>query len=1399
MTETITHYQTLGEPERSIIQLLAVAYEPMTMTTMVACLKELGIKSQRGIQFTNRTLAETLPDLNRLQLIETTIAGLTCTPEIMHPCLMETMDSGRFLPISEAILTVQPVKQRWGGGYAFNHYPPFLRHLRYALFKATSWESVSQLLEEGFASFPHKCEQEHPLVTLFSHPFNAEYLLRFPEFCHPGVLSSIFYSAWNALTTAEPVIDFLKQTAATKTKLRATANQLLAYHLTLWGRWQEARPYLAAIDDEFETKRLGLAAWHQSLSGHDQEAITLFMADHSRILTITGKKKEYFREHSGVFFLLSLIRRGEPADLTKAGQLLALIRSIKNHPLRGYCPALQRGLNLLLGLGQDQQGRAKLAMEGLENCKLSPRHAFFHILADYWEDQDTCGQKWSKALTDLRQRAKKGGQAWLAAEAAELLARLGVGEEKNRQLAATLREQYQLVSVIDAVRLIAPWERTLTALINLAAPTKGAASPTPEAGPGQRLVWWFAQDDRSGACTLTPRLQSRNKSGKWSAGRAVALKRLAEEGASMAGLSDQDRRICAAIRISFESNYNYGYYRHEVYRLDMDAGLSALAGHPLIFLEEAPAVRIDLVIGEPELVVTRGRKGIKVTMQPTLPDNSSSRIIKETPTRYKVVRFSGQHQAIAAILQRGLTAPGQAEHLTMEAISALSSLITIHSDLAGGIANSREVAADPKPHLHLLPYQEGLKAEILVRPLPEAEAWYQPGSGGQKVFAEVGGEKLHAARDLKLEKELAAQLLTACPALGLQEVHHGEYLIATPEESLDLLLELGDARDLVTVAWPQGETMRVRGRATAAALSLKINREREWFTASGQLTMDETGVIALQKLLALLDQAKGRFVQLDDGSFLALTQEFRNRLEELRAYGEDHGDGVRFSPLAAFALEELSQEAGEVKADRHWQKHLDHFNEIIAPEVPSTLQADLRDYQVTGFRWLSQLAHWGVGACLADDMGLGKTIQALAALLRLAPEGPTLVVAPLSVLMNWQDEASRFTPTLNPILFGPGDREQLLHELKPFDLLICSYGLLQTEAERLAQVQWQTIVLDEAQAIKNMNTKRARAAMGLSGRFKVITTGTPVENHLGELWSLFDFINPGLLGSFQRFNRTFMGQVDPENDRKTRARLKKLIQPFILRRLKSQVLQELPARTEITMRVTMGTDEATLYEAQRRLAVERLAANDDTPQGQQQIRIFAEIMRLRRLCCNPELVLPQCGIASSKLKVFGDLVAEILDNRHKALVFSQFVDHLTILSRFLDERGIRYQYLDGSTPVAARRQRIAAFQAGEGELFLISLKAGGSGLNLTAADYVIHMDPWWNPAVEDQASDRAHRIGQQRPVTIYRLVMEGSIEEQIIKLHQEKRDLADSLLSGGDLSGKLSAAELLNLLKEARG
>ncbi len=380
------------------------------------------------------------------------------------------------------------------------------------------------------------------------------------------------------------------------------------------------------------------------------------------------------------------------------------------------------------------------------------------------------------------------------------------------------------------------------------------------------------------------------------------------------------------------------------------------------------------------------------------------------------------------------------------------------------------------------------------------------------------------------------------------------------------------------------------------------------------------------------------------------------------------------------------------------------------------------------------------------------------------------------------------------ILHNASDRTALIKSLGKMDILICSYGLLHQSGDLLLDKSWQMIILDEAQAIKNSETKRWKYATQLNSKCRIAMTGTPIENHLGELWSIFHFLNPGLLGSLKFFQQRFSGPIEKNQDPVAKRALKSLVSPYVLRRTKSEVLLELPPKIEQSILIEPSAEEVAFYDAVRVKALERISALDKAENNTKRFSILAEISRLRQACCHANLVEENINITSSKVKTFITLAKNIIDNKHKALIFSQFVRYLDIIKQALDEEKIDYQYLDGSTPIKARQRAVDAFQSGKGDLFLISLKAGGTGLNLTAADYVIILDPWWNPAVEDQAADRAHRMGQLRPVTVYRLIMKNSIEEKILALHKNKKDLAADLLSGSDMTGKISEEDLVGLI-----
>ncbi|SMF28954.1 DEAD/DEAH box helicase [Pseudogulbenkiania subflava] len=1072
-------------------------------------------------------------------------------------------------------------------------------------------------------------------------------------------------------------------------------------------------------------------------------------------------------------YCLALLGAADPARQAELKQ--AIQHGIKHNLGQSYgllqhLVALQEGVAVPAYLGLPEQ----IHLAGLDGLMLA--------LALYWLDaRQATSTAWQATLHAFCERMQQEGYQRVVEELEALLERQ-FGEPRanpiwhSRHGARPLLELYQRREA---------WQHALSALSSLA---PGKAAEARQAAPNPTRLAWFVSAGRHGVL-LEPREQKLGAKGQWSKGRAVALKRLLDEADSADYLLEQDRNVMRHIQRSYD-----GYYGGSSYELDGEKALPALVGHPALFWADAPDVRIDVAAGQVALQLKESGAHIQLKLTPARVGADSEVVWeKDTPTRLVVYPVSKEIRQIAAIVGKELTVPLAAKAQLMEAITSIAPLVPIHSDLPELAAHIDTVPADARLYAHLLPLEQGLRLQLLMRPLPGG-AWCKPGQGLENLVGEVDGKTLQTRRDLEQEKQAMQALLDACPTLAQADGDGQEWQLAEPQAALEVLSEL-QAVDPATLecVWPEGERMRIKARRGLAQMTFGLQKQGDWFVLSGDLELDDGRVLQLRQLLELLQANPGRFLKLGEQDWLALTDAMRRRLDELALLADHVGKdgGIRLSALTAPLLAELEREAGQFEADAAWREQLAALASLsdYQPTPPSTLQAELRDYQLEGYTWLSRLARWGVGACLADDMGLGKTVQTLALLLERAPAGPQLVVAPTSVALNWLAEAARFAPTLK---VRPYQQQRALDTLAPFDLVVTSYGLLQQDADAFAAVPWTSVVLDEAQAIKNAGTKRAQAVLGLQAGFKLAASGTPVENHLGELWSLFRFLNPGLLGSQERFNQRFAVPVE-RGDKNARKALKALIQPFILRRTKSQVLDELPPRTEITFKVALSGDELHLYEALRQQAVDKLDAlgeDDNKP-----LKVLAEITRLRRFCCHPRLALPDSELAGSKLKAFAEIAGELLDNRHKALVFSQFVDHLAIVRGWLDERGIAYQYLDGSTPARERKVRVDAFQAGQGDLFLISLKAGGTGLNLTAADYVIHLDPWWNPAVEDQASDRAHRMGQQRPVTVYRLVAEHTIEEQIVALHAAKRDLADSLLEGGEISAKLDADALLQLLK----
>jgi superfamily II DNA or RNA helicase len=586
-------------------------------------------------------------------------------------------------------------------------------------------------------------------------------------------------------------------------------------------------------------------------------------------------------------------------------------------------------------------------------------------------------------------------------------------------------------------------------------------------------------------------------------------------------------------------------------------------------------------------------------------------------------------------------------------------------------------------------------------------------------------------------------------------------------------------RELLKLGWhldADGKIFRSPGQRR-----MEVKSGIDWFELHANVEYDGQ-TLGLPELIAAVRRGDG-MVQLGDGTMGMLPEEWMEKFAPLLGLGELEEGHLRFRQNQAGLLDALLAAQPEARVDEVFNRvreQLRTFTGVrIAPQ-PEGFQGELREYQRQGLGWMEFLREFGFGGCLADDMGVGKTAQVLAVLetRRTAHAGPSLVVAPRSLMFNWRQEAERFTPLLRVMEYSGTSRSTAM--FAEHDLILTTYGTLVRDAPALSGLQFDYVVLDEAQAVKNASTATAKAVRLLHGKHRLALSGTPVENHLGELWSLFEFLNPGMLGEAKALRLAGGLAQNPGED--SRLLLAQALKPFILRRTKKQVAKELPEKTEQTILCEFDDAQRKQYEDLRKFYRSKLLNRVDQ-QGLKKSKMFVleALLRLRQAACHPGL-LDQARLKepSPKLDTLLAQLSELQEEGHKALVFSQFTSLLAIVRDRLDAAGTTYEYLDGST--TNRGRHVERFQNDpDCGLFLISLKAGGLGLNLTAADYVFLLDPWWNPAVEAQAIDRAHRIGQAKPVFAYRLITKGTVEERVLELQKTKRDLADAIL-GGDNS-----------------
>ena len=952
-------------------------------------------------------------------------------------------------------------------------------------------------------------------------------------------------------------------------------------------------------------------------------------------------------------------------------------------------------------------------------------------------------------------------------------------------------EQYE--AVIQSLS-VAPWQRWMDKL------DVAIQVMTAEESLVRPRLWWALDFEQK---TIYPYLQSASKKGVWLRPKKISFETLQNESV----VQQQDVGVWAWARLT-KKRSKLGVSQMSAAET-FTRGLEALVEHPYVMRYQEDSLshlpdRWKVTKAELQLSVETINESLSVSLslrgRQILPSevnkkwSSGLSFVFVIENKREILVVAPNPKLLPLIQQwTDLAVPIPQEYKTqlMQRLSQITPFIQIE---ASDVIKRQRISPSYVVVfvLFAMPDQQGLVIDIFVQPSHGAPL-LKPGMGREDVvYANEQRELVDVYRNLLKEKELVFDVFEKLLAHKNIEEPAWTYTIEGMSNAFSFLEKVQKQSDPgFAVRWaPKTKAWHVSHNIDKQSIRFNIQKKRDWFEIHGEVPIDRRRLE-----LAVLIQSARRdqgYVSLGEGQFARIEDDLLQQLQTLSQFSVDD----KLKNYSRSVVTEISrwQETSIAQTDEAWKMLNEQYvkSQKIEPQLPKDLVEVLRPYQKDGFAWLSRLATWQAGAVLADEMGLGKTLQAISVMRQRAHQGPQIVVAPTSVCFNWVRELKRFAPELQIVEYKSTKRS--LEQVEGKTVFVTSYGIVQKDVLALEKVNFRTLIFDEAHYLKNPNTQRTRSIRRLRADWRLALTGTPIENHPGELWSLMECISPGMLGAWKQFKAEHM-------DKETRqqatgsATLAKKIKPYVLRRTKKEIGHQLPPRTEIIVDVVLSNRERALYDDVRLTAAAQIQDAEVVNQANYHLLVLAALTRLRQLACHPRMVYPKSRVSSSKLERFIEVIGRVLADDHRALIFSQFTKHLELVREALDAQEIPYIYLDGSTPEVKRAQLVDEFQQGSVPLFLLSIKAGGTGLNLTAADTVVHLDPWWNPAVEDQATDRVHRIGQTRSVTVIKLVTKGTIEEQIVGLHHEKREMFEEILSGTQQVAKLSTEELAALIR----